>query len=198
VTAVTDAFWIDYEYDQAQAGGGKSRFCTYVRQNRSAFQDIWYDDPTDSAAAFAAAAWRIARGPIMAPPYVRSHHRIMAAQLSRSGWDGGLVADVALVAYRPQSLRDVRHADDGYYGSWRRGLAGTYEMPGEDDVARGPYLLCTARLLTTLPTGTLPAFDGVLDDLEVRAADAVAAIIPLLNREIGPLIEAMEGGDCRG
>jgi hypothetical protein len=59
--------------------------------------------------------WEVATGPILVPPLVCSHPRILGARVERSGWNGEVIADVTLVSDRPQVLAHAKTADGGYY-----------------------------------------------------------------------------------
>ncbi|MCP9954691.1 hypothetical protein [Actinomadura madurae] len=95
-------FRIDAEYDREYASDGVSRYGAYVRDRlNSSFAECWdgtWGEPSSRLAAFAAAAWRTATGPVMAPGYVRYHSRVLGARVERSQWDGSLIAAVSLVA----------------------------------------------------------------------------------------------------
>jgi hypothetical protein len=71
-------FWPDEDYDGEYASDGVSRYGAYLRSRAGYFRDMDGELVTDPL-RFAAAAWEIATGPIMAPPYVRSHPRVLYA-----------------------------------------------------------------------------------------------------------------------
>lgn len=195
-----DAFWIDREYDRDNADiGTSSRYGNYLRQRPGTFTDIaghGYDDPT---ALFVEAAWRIANNPIMVPGLVRWHRRILSASIDRSSWDGQLVADVVLATGSPSGLPST--SKDGQYwrgwwepDTWRAG-------PGEDDIAKHPYMLASVRLLWTLPEGAVSPIRGLQQDLEGpnmgaiygNAKYAVVELVRALNREVSPVLARLEG-----
>lgn len=103
-------FQPDDEYDRTYASDGVSRFGAYLAQ-----YSRWFDDdgvPTTDPREFAAAAWRIAQSPIMAPAYVRAHGRIQAAEVR---WDDD---------YRPAVCVDLAVSSSpeaaGLTYPWRR------------------------------------------------------------------------------
>jgi hypothetical protein len=71
-------FWPDEDYDREYASDGISRYAAYLRSRYAA---LFCEDgePVTDPLRFAAAAWEVAGGPIMAPPYVRSHPRVLYA-----------------------------------------------------------------------------------------------------------------------
>jgi hypothetical protein len=183
-------FWLDWAYDHDYANPGTtSRYGNYLRQANGAFRDICYDDPT---VAFAAAAWRIAAGSVMAPPLVRSHPRVMSVSLERSDWNGEMIADVRVISPRPQALSHAM-TTGGYY--YRDCNARGYPAVDGADLARDAYLLTEVRVLWQLPPGILPAIQGVPAGFEAlfdRAVGCVEVLVAALNREVGLVIEQLE------
>ena len=196
-------FWTDAEYDADHADcAGGSRYAAYVRDGNF---EPWTD--RDRHIELAAFAWRRATTPVMSPGYVRRHPRIATVQIERSDWDGSLVAMVDLLVPRPESLRHLS-ADGGR--PWRdwpseysfgAGRTLWYEPSGED-LASGPYLLCTASLRFTVPSGDLPQPpDTDLPNVRVRDAPALAeackqsveVLVRKLNAIVGPVIDCIEG-----
>lgn len=188
-------FWIDGDYDRANADTGtSSRYGNYLRQHDRAFTEIWYDDP---AVEFAAIAWRVATGPIMAPPLVRRHSRIAAASVTRSDWNGELIADVNLISPRPQALANARTASGTWYHDQRLNAWDEYEGVSEQDLVRGAFMLTEVRLLWQLPAGTAPALTEVPAAGLIRyraCTSAVTALVRALNREVAPVLERLENG----
>ncbi|MEU3455610.1 hypothetical protein ABZ671_18715 [Micromonospora sp. NPDC006766] len=189
----TKPFWLDWDYDRRNADTGtKSRYGNYLYQHDKSFRDIWTDDPS---VEFARIAWRVATGPIMSPPLVRSHPRIMDVSLTRSDWNGEMTADVRLVSHRPQPLGNAKTADGAYYRDYRLNAWDEYEGIGEDDLTRSSYLLTEVRLLWQLPAGKLPTITEVptgSDAIFRQAVECLDVLVWALNREVAPVIEQLE------
>ena len=62
-------------YDRAHASDGESRFGAYLRQHARYFEED--KGLTTDPVEFASAAFAIARTPIMGPPYVGTHPRVV-------------------------------------------------------------------------------------------------------------------------
>ena len=102
----TRPFWFDWDYDADRADTGtRSRYGNYLYQRTKSFEDIWTDD---KSIEFAATAWRIATSPILVPPLICGHPRVISVSLQRSEWDGEMIADVRLISPRPQPLIHTR------------------------------------------------------------------------------------------
>ncbi len=197
---MTEPFSIDRDYDRENASEGKSRYTAYVRQ---AIFDPWTDDQAVELAVF---AWRQATTPVMSPGYVRRHPRISAARLERSEWDGSLLACVDLVMPQPKHLCYLRSDDErGHWRDWPRehsffSDADIWLEPSGEELARSPYLLCTASLRFMVPSSRLPQPPerwrdrGPFDPAELT--DTCRQAIGLLVREmstiVGPVIDRIE------
>lgn len=189
------AFWMDRDHDREYASDGISRYGAYLRD--AAFEP-WTDD--DQAVEWAVFAWRRATGPVMSPGYVHYHPRVLAARLERSGWDGGLAAEVALVSSWPEQLkpalaRGMRLGGrDAYWQDWPTGHFGSntisYYEPSEADVAARPYLLATVSLQFTMPSAELPEPPATSADLLSAGQQAVAVVVTELNQIVGPVLNA--------
>lgn len=185
-------FWIDREYDRENASDGVSRYGFYVR---AASFESWTDD--DRAVELAVFAWETATGPVMAPAYVRKHRRVLSARLARSDWDGSLLARVELVIPQPKPLRWMRSDEDR--GMWRDwpvdtspfGTRDRFYEPDNDELARDPYLLATASLRFTVPSGDLPEPHPDGADVDT-CQQAVAVVVRNLNEIVGPVIQRIE------
>jgi hypothetical protein len=192
MSPVPTAFWVDQEYDRANASDGISRYGAYLRD--VAFEP-WTDH--DQAVEWAAFAWRRATGPVMSPGYVRCHPRVLAAWLERSGWDGSLVAAVTLVSSWPEEIktllaRSVRLGEgDAYWQDWptesRAGIS-CYHEPSEADVVARPYLLATLSLQFTVQSAALPEPPAAPAALLDAGRQAVAVVVAELNRIVGPVL----------
>jgi hypothetical protein len=191
----TAPFWLDWAYDRRNADvGTRSRYGNYLGDRIGWFERIDYDDPTT---AFASTAWRIATGPIMAPPLVHCHERILGTTVQRNGWDGGMAVAVRLATPLPAALGDARPASGcryrGYGGDGF--FRGDFEGPSEEDLTKAAYLLAETQILWQLPTGTLPTISEVpasLPEIFELSAACLEAIVAGLNREVGPLLERLE------
>lgn len=191
---LTRPFWLDWDHDRNGADiGTTSRYGNYLSSRTSWFAEIDYEEP---ASAFAAAAWRIATGPIMSPPLVHCHERILGVTLQRSQWDGGMLAAVRLATPLPAALTGARSS-----GGWYRGYGGDgffrgdFEGPSEEDLTKSAYLLAEAQVLWQLPPDTLPSIREVpTNPAEIfrLAATCVEALVNGLNDEVGPLLERLE------
>jgi len=196
----TEAFWIDADYDTEQASDGRSRYGAYVRQNLSGFAECW-DGTWDMAlhVRFAAQAWRVATGPIMAPGYVRRHPRILSARLEYSYGDGSLAANVELITPWPQPLRQssqwIKQIGHGWWHDWPMDFSDAYNDPSDEDLAKRPYLLASAALRFTVPIGQFahpPSAEPAAEELTELASQSVAVLVTELNRIVVPVIQTLE------
>jgi hypothetical protein len=193
-----DAFSIDYEYDSDHADhAGGSRYGDYIRNSQDWFAVCW--DRDDPKADFAAAAWRIASGPVMSPGYVRHHPKILRAALERSDWDGRLLACVDLITPAPQALRQSSEWGGGRW--WRdwpaESLIGreAYYEPGGEDLGRDPYILPSVSLRWAVPDRAVldpPADKPSLPELQHAAKHCVVALVAELNRTVNPVLAQLE------
>ncbi|MFI6498718.1 hypothetical protein [Nonomuraea typhae] len=186
MTTTSHAFWAD---------GNCARYGAYVRQREHLFAEMWRDDPT---AEFAALAWRIARSPIMAPPYLRSHGRVLTAELHVSRSDGALIAVVELATSQPEALRRLLCDEEGrWWSDWPSdSWTGRLYEPEvtEEDLVHRSYLLTSAKAVFTVATTSLPAVAGSPLQLEDLARNSVAELVRLVNRVVDPLLDAIENG----
>lgn len=100
MTAEIRAFWTD-DYDRTNASDGVSRFGFYLRDRAHEFRYNDQDDP----AWFATRAFEIAQSPIMSPPYVHNHPRIVGSDSDsdedgRRGWRVNVVAPLPDEVFR--------------------------------------------------------------------------------------------------
>lgn len=194
----TTRFRLDHEYDRDRVSNGHSRYGVYLNdRSATTFEEIASDyDDRDAAVPFACAAWRIACGPVMVPPFVVFPKRILSARLERNDWDGGAILNVELRTDRPQALCDARTSDGRWYYGWPTSYSGDYEGIGGRELADGrAYLLTTAQVLLRVPKGTLPSVTAVRthgEALYVQAVECLDAVVRVLNREIGPLLDQLE------
>ncbi|MFI6503712.1 hypothetical protein [Nonomuraea typhae] len=186
MTANSRAFWLESDC---------ARYGAYVRQREHLFAEMWRDDPT---AEFATLAWRIARAPIMSPPYVRSHGRVLTAELKVSNYDGALVAVVELATAQPEVLRRFPRGEEGrWWSDWPSdSWTGRLYEPEvtEEDLAHRSYLLTSTKAVFAVPTASLPAVAGSALPLEDLARRSVAELVLLVNRVVDPLLDVIENG----
>lgn len=173
-------FRADERYDLEQANDGRSRFGSYLAQHREKFLDL-DGDPTRDRLEFAAAAWTVAAGPVMSPPFVRGHPRIQSALVF---WDeqGGLAVNVVVALPgawlgRPRQ-RAVSWDVDRVWGTWY-------------DPRDATRLTVLPSVLVRVPIApgdvTLPAFEH--GNPEVTAAkNAVLAVVTLLNAVVADVL----------
>lgn len=188
-SAGVDTFRLDTEWDRDRADPGTpSRYGNYLRSEAATFEEIRkdYDDPT---VPFIALAWRVATGPVMSPPYVVYPRRVTHVQLERNNWDGSSILRVDLITDRPQSLQDAKTGGGRRFRGWATRYDGSFTAIDDRDVAAEPYLLPRADVLLPVPAGTLPRVGAgeLLDD----ALAGVRAMVRLLNREVGPLLDRL-------
>jgi hypothetical protein len=195
MTTAPTAFRVDRDYDREYASDGISRYGAYLR-------DVTFEPWTDhdQQVEWAVFAWRNATGPVMSPGYARHHPRVLATRLERSGWDGGLVADVSAW---PEQLtgalvKAVRLGGrEAYWQDWPTEHLGSditrYHEPTEADVAARPYLLTTLSLQFTLPSAAFPQPPATSGALLNAGQRAVAVVVAELNRIVGPLLGACLG-----
>jgi len=200
MNASVRAFWIDADYDREMASSGGSRYGIYVHDRAETFREAWDWEET-LPARFAATAWRVATGPIMAPGYVRRHPRLLSGQVEVNDWDGTLVGNASLVTPWPQALAASR--DWRTEGTWWRDWPtepnwGTdtvrYLDPGGEQISGGQHFLMTsAALVFPLPTGSLPALPPEpAADLTALARAYIEVLVAQMNRVVSPVIDALE------
>jgi hypothetical protein len=201
----SDLFWIEHEHDRVAASDGVSRYGVYVRQRiHGGFAECWDGTfETLLAERFAALAWHTATSPVMAPPYADWRSPVLSARFGLDADSGsdGLIATVEIATRWPRGLGDERgYADGRCWYSWPRGRSSSgeeyFRAPYEDEVARGGYYaLTTVRLVFPVPVRLLPAAPGAghrRGEVEETARHAVAALTGELNRETGPVVQALE------
>lgn len=191
--------WTDDTHDRIRGGHDQqSRYGAYLRRHRDLFaaheegvydSDEIHEGIIASPVWFAVAAWRVATGPIMSPPYVQTHPRVINATLTGAQDVAGAVAIVTLAAPIPERVRSVSHRWSG----WLRGaITGEYRVPEEDQAT----MLGTLELRIPIPADTLPrphrrVIDGVPDVADAK--DAVRVVDRVICRYANPVLEALEG-----
>ncbi|MFI6296752.1 hypothetical protein ACIBEJ_34540 [Nonomuraea sp. NPDC050790] len=194
------AFLIDADYDRDRASDGRSRYGYYVRDRAEQFREAW-DWDESRPARFAATAWRVATGPIMAPGYVRHHPRLLSAGVEVNDWDGSLVGTASLVTSWPQPLAASREwrTGDTWWRDWpTEALWGSdgvrYLDPSGQEISRGQhFLMASAALAFPLPTQSLPPLGSEpTADLVSLAHSYVEVLVAEMNRIVTPVLDTLE------
>jgi hypothetical protein len=183
--------WVDTDYDRARASDGVSRYGAYLRGHTEAFQPCYGADAggiTLDPGEFAAAAFRVATGPIMSPGYVRWHPRVLDHQVSH-GDDpepDRLVCQVTLAISLPLWLGSP-------WGSWTERFGDPWREPDDDRHAALASLALRWPLATSaLPRPRTPAAPGRPNLRDAKAA--TAALVAAINATAGPVLARLEGG----
>jgi hypothetical protein len=178
----TTAFWtVPDESD---------RYREYVRLGAAEYQP-WGDD--DTRAELAVLAWRRGTGPVMSPPYIRQHPRILSAVLARNDWDGSLCAAVDVLTGQPEQFRRLPGRWRDWPSDWSfSGDHTVWYEPSGEDMTKGSYLLASVSLRFTVDTSRLPAPGAVGAD-PALCEHAVDLITGRLNDAVGPVINRIEG-----
>lgn len=180
-------------YDLAQASDGRSRYGAYLAQNTRRFRD---EDgrPTNHAVEFAAAAFVVASAPIMSPPYVSTHPRVV---LAAPRWDEdrrcGLLIDLATPL--PRGVADYLPIR---VSGWEHDPGTGRHFPPEDNDTLAAYSRVTVQI--PLPVELLPApAYTAMGIAEVETAKrAVRTLSTYANSMLTHLIVALDrhdGGD---
>ena len=177
--------------DRDRASDGVSRYGAYLRQHADRFTG-WDGEPvTGDPVQFAAAAWRVATSPVMAPPYLDwTVERVQSVAFTGSEHDAALIARVQVAVPRPAALAGVRGFADWDRGDrWNRG----YHTPADDVLACRPAMLVSALMVFHIPTADLYAPSGAPDRLTVTDAKAsVRRLAALLDGRLVPVLAALD------
>jgi hypothetical protein len=182
--------WVDADWDRARASDGVSRYGAYLRGHAEAFEPLHGADAggiTLDAGEFAAAALRVATGPIMSPGYVRWHPRVLDHSVGH-GQDpepDRLVCGITLATSLPLWL-------GAPWRSWTQYLGRDWCEPSDDRHAA----LARLELRWPLATSALPrpGTPAALGEPNLRDATAsVAALVGEINATAGPVLAALEG-----
>lgn len=182
--------WLDEDYDRAYASDGVSRFGAYLRQSAHRFLS-WDEEPTTDAAMFAATAFEVGCAPVMAPPYVATHPRVvgLAAHCDdddRRAVRVELAVDVPreFATVLPRGWRGWQHSDDGH--RW-------YE-PGDND---RPAAVLTLTVRVPFPAVDLlpgTAYDDHGNPHVPTAKDAVRALAAHVNAHLAGVLDTLATG----
>lgn len=185
-------FWPDEDYDREHACDGLSRFGAYLHSRHAGLFRHGGELVTDRL-RFAAAAWEIASAPIMAPPYVRSHPRVL---FTVPEWDDEqrLAMAVGLAGPAPAGAGELRERWHGW------------SIQHDPDQWVAPFdcdrLVVLSRVEVRVPIGRRVAAAGLplpryADGAVVTAVakEAVVALCGVLNGNLAGLLAAW--GDQR-
>ncbi len=193
--ATHTAAGLDLDYDREYASDGVSRYGAYLRDRASWWAgDDPESDPEYVAVRSTARCWEIGSGPIMGPPLVVLHPRILTATAAADEYDGRqLVRTVRLVVGLSDGLRRVL----GYqWRSWQHDEYGpsgpTWSEPYEPSGGPLRVALPTLTLSWPVPAARLPLPGGGLPDVD-DAIEAVAAVADVLNGELRPVLAYLAG-----
>ncbi|OLF07077.1 hypothetical protein [Actinophytocola xanthii] len=177
-------------YDLAHASDGRSRYGAYLAHNTGRFRDI-DDIPSSDPAAFAAAAFAIASRPIMSPPYVSTHPRVVFAAPS---WDQDRPPGLSIDLATPMSASIADQLPTGTAGWEHDPRTGQYHPP-DGDSRLAAYTRLTVRL--PLPVELLPPPSYTATGIaEVETAKrAVRTISAHANSVLAHLIVALNRYD---
>jgi hypothetical protein len=185
--------------DRAEA----ARFGNYVRKAEPDLADTWDGTWTSSLwERFAGAAWSLATPPILQPPFVVFHPRVLSCRLEVNETTGRLDAAVDVITPQPRPLQYMSAETGGVWQDWPiRSASGPleYQLPDYDDVAKRPFLLTRATLMFALTypkyrfppaSKLLPGLNG--DNLVATARGSVRVLVDELNKLVDPVIRRIE------
>lgn len=173
IMGTDEVFTLHDVYDYAHASDGQSRYRAYLAQNVRRFRyggDKLTTEPTE----FAAAAFVIASPPIMSPPYVGTHPRVMHAT---PRWDTARRCAMQIELAIPLA-EQIANQLPPHFGGWRSNpSAGHYYAPDDNDE---PTACARLTIRIPLPCDLLPqptyTHAGVADvDTAKRAIRAICA-----------------------
>jgi hypothetical protein len=182
-----EAFTLHDVYDYAHASDGQSRYRAYLAQNGRRFR---YEgkELTKQPAEFAAAAFAIGSPPIMSPPYIGTHPRVLHVT---PRWDmdrrGALHIELAL----PLAER-IADQLSPHFGGWERDhSSGRFYSPEDHNE---PSACARLAIRIPLPVDLLPpptyTREGAAD--VDTAKRAVRAICTHANSLLAHLIVSLE------
>lgn len=198
-------FWFNRKEDETRAVDGSSRYRTYLRGHAAEFDPYEEGKVTDDPVRFAVAAWRIATGPIMAPPFIRFHPRILSATAAPDDWNGAhLLVTVETVSALPAAL-NARNMGKAWWRGWQwndqRGYVEADRGSGDPPFLALPTLTLVvpvaAAELHRPQTPQLASLANVEAPVRPRpyledALAALAAVVTALNAELRDLITALD------
>lgn len=174
-----------------------SRYGDYLYSRKDGFVDLFDHDYSDPSVRFALEAWRIATGPVMSPPFVLAPRQVLGTAITPNDWTGdAAIIDVQLACPAPTVLHNLRAADGSYFRSWSTEWDGGFKPVGDREVADSPYLFTRAQVLAQVPAAELPtvtALPAASGRLLGQAVECVQALVYILNRQIGPIVDRLDG-----
>ncbi|GAA2035359.1 hypothetical protein GCM10009839_40070 [Catenulispora yoronensis] len=190
---------IDDVSDRSRASDRISRYGAYLRNSAEEFRDAW-DGTVAGPVEFAAAAWRNATGPVMGPGYAEIRNDIDSIRvITGDSGDGDWAIEVT-IALTHSALRPLfpSHLGLGDFGDWHteRSPFSEHSSYWNPEYTR-PALLTSTRLIiplvaTMLPTPSPDTPVGTVCLADAKAA--VRAVADIVNRQAGPVVEALRGG----
>lgn len=178
------AFTIDERYDRVHASDRRSRFGVYLA--KQPFSDF-DDEPTRDPALFAALALETALPPIMSPPYVIAHRRILDVRVHRDD-DARVAVEVDLATPLPTAALKLI---GWHWRSWCTDrTSGRYYAPEDND---RPAALSRVTLRIPLDRRRLPAPRYHQNGAPKAgvAKEAVQLAVLQLNGTLGELLVAL-------
>ena len=180
-----DAFSVDERYDRVHASNRRSRYGAYLVKAATAF-DI-AGEPTTDAANFAAAALEIALPPVMAPPYVTSHRRILDTW-SHHDDDGRVAIGISMATPHPVGI-------DSLLGwrcrGWSRDNTSGQLHVSDDNGRPAAYSQLTMRIPLNPRRLPQPRYRADGTPHVDTAKEAVQLAIVQLNGVLGELLAAL-------
>ncbi|WP_051830064.1 MULTISPECIES: hypothetical protein [Streptomyces] len=183
---------IDYTADRENASDGHSRYGAYIAQHAADFHE---DGQPLRPVEFAAAAWRTATSPVMAPGYA-----VVRPDLDRvevyADHDGG-AQFCAKVGLRHSQLthRPASRPLDWERAPWTRSNEPWPVLVSPERTDR-PAVLVTATVLLPIPDSILitPTTARPGRTLTDEAKTVVAALAEHANQHLAPLVADLLGG----
>lgn len=185
---------IDDATDRSRASDGVSRYGAYLRNSISEFWE--FDGTVASPIEFAAAAWRNATSPIMGPGYAQIRADINGIRITagESG-EGDYAIEITIPLHRSALKPFPSHLGLPELGDWHREGSPFSDHKGFwDPKYTRPALLTTTRLLIPIVDSMLPTPDPATTAGAVWLADAkaaVRAVADIVNRQAGPVVDAL-------
>jgi hypothetical protein len=185
---------INAPYDADTATDVVSRYDAYLAQHPDWFHE--FDEPGTplGPAAFAAAAWRVATGPVMSPGYVRFRPDIAAIEVHESE---ELPSGLALSITVPLSHQALAHRPGAGWRDWEpdqydHGHGAFCRLAAPADAQ--PAVLPSAVIRIPVQSRWLPRSTSVSGPgLTADAKAAVASLTRLVNTSAGRAVAEVQG-----